>query len=155
MCYQKLTLMLPVHLRGLHQNISKQKFKITFYGMKLLFGIHSLDLPGISCIWTLSNISISLFLITDIGADMSEHSEEPGIIIPFTTGEHLLSSFPITLFQIKDPLKTKFCLETSRFILGKHIKKFVILGLSVNSSNREIGVLCFTILNKSINVCWM
>ena len=84
---------------------------------------------------------------------MSEHFEEPVTIMPSEFGEHLLSSLPIKLFQIDDELYTKFNLDTSRLILGKSIKKFLVLGLGQNNSDTEIGVLYLRILNKSMNVC--
>ena len=86
---------------------------------------------------------------------MSEHSEEPGTIIPNGFGRVLLSNVPIILFQSEVALNTKLYLDISRFILGKSIRKFVFLGLWQNSSNTEIGVLYLIILNRSIKVCWI
>ena len=108
-------------MRDVQLNLSMYLSFQGYEGLKMLLGIHSIDLPGVTIFWVSNKIFFSLFLIDEIGAARSEHVEEPGTIIPFSFGEHLLRSLQIRLFQIDDPMNTKFCLEISRLILGRII----------------------------------
>ena len=79
-------------------------------------------------------------------ADKSDPAVEPGTITTFKFGEHFSR---ISAFQIDDDLSTNFCLAVSLFIFGSFKTKFESLELKQNSSNKDIDVWYFRILENS------
>ena len=116
-------------------------------------GIHSFFLPGVSSDWIWNKYFFTLCLTTDIEAARSEFGDEPGTIRLFEWGLHGLSYWLMRPFHILVTEYTKFCLEISKLIFGRIMRKFDTLGLRQNSSYREIGSLSFMILNVSTNEC--
>ena len=83
---------------------------------------------------------------------MSEFIEEPGIIIPFELGKHLVNNLEINSFQIQADWKTKLFLAISSFIGGVIRLNVSDLGLIIKMLNNDMGILNFTIFKRSINV---